>query len=95
MAFDSFLVMLVIAVVVAAVMHYGLKLYIRNDLQSFIAKIAVAFLGARVGELIFGDWFARATYSDVALIPAALGAAAVLFVAVDIIKTLQAARSSS
>jgi uncharacterized membrane protein YeaQ/YmgE (transglycosylase-associated protein family) len=95
MTFESFVVLLVIAVVVAAVLHYGLKLYIRDDVQSFLAKVVVAFIGARLGEPIFGDWFAAATYADVALIPAVLGAVAIVFVAVDIIRTLQTTRGSS
>ena len=93
MAFDSFVVLLAIAVVAAAALHYGAKLYIRDDRLSLAAKVAWSYIGAFLGEQVFGDWFARATFHHVPLIPAMLGAVVIQVMAVDLIKTLNAAKS--
>ena len=94
MTFTGFIVLLVISLVVSAVLHYVLKLYIRRDLQSFVAKVVWSYVGAWLGGPLFGNWFAEVAYGGVAIIPAALGSVAILLVLVDMVKTFNAAKTA-
>lgn len=85
-SFASFFVLLIIAVLVSAVLHYGLKYYATPGLPSFFSKIVVAYLGALMGMPVFGAWFFA--YAGVYILPAILGALAILVLAVDAAKML-------
>lgn len=85
MPIGGFVVLLVIALVVAAALHYGAKLYVRPDALSFVAKIIWAYIGAWMGTPVFGIW--GPVFAANALIPALLGALAILIVAVDLGRT--------
>lgn len=56
-SFASFFVLLIIAALVSAVLHYGLKYYATPGLPSFFSKVVVAYLGAMMGMPVFGAWF--------------------------------------
>ena len=87
-SFVSFLVLLIIAALVSAVLHYGLKYYATPGLPSFFSKIVVAYLGAMMGMSVFGTWFSGLVYAGVYILPAILGALAILVLAVDVGKML-------
>lgn len=85
-SFASFFVLLIIAALVSAVLHYGLKYYATPGLPSFFSKVVVAYLGAMMGMPVFGAWFFA--YAGVHILPAILGALAILVLAVDVAKML-------
>ncbi len=91
MPFGGFATLLVIAVVVAGVLHYGFKFYVRNDLVSVLGKIIVAYVGAWAGTPLFGLW--GPVFAANAIIPAILGAVASLVLAIDLVRTLNAAKA--
>ncbi len=68
MDFGSFLALLIISVVVSAILHYGLKFYVRAGTGSFISKVIIGWIGAWLGSPVFGHWpeglsYARSTTS--------------------------------
>ena len=89
MDFVSFLILLVISVVVAAILHYGLRYYIVPGTASFLSKVVIGWLGAWVGSPVFGHWWEPLNYNQVYIIPAILGALAILVLAVDGVRTCQ------
>lgn len=95
MDFTSFAVLLVISVVVSAVLHYGLKYYVNEDRWSFIAKVTWGYLGALLAPHLLGDWIDAAVVGDVHIIPAIVGAAAIVILGTDLIKSLNSSSGSS
>ena len=89
MTFMSFLVLFIVAAVVAGILHYGLKFYIVAGHWSFISKLIVAYIGASYGSTWFGEWFDGVVASGVYLLPAIFGAAALTILVVDVVKTLR------
>ncbi len=85
MPIGGFVLLLVIAIVVAAALHYVAKLYVRNDWLSFVAKVILAYVGAWLGTPVFGIW--GPVFAANAVIPAILGAIAMTFVVVDVART--------
>jgi uncharacterized membrane protein YeaQ/YmgE (transglycosylase-associated protein family) len=95
MDFVSFLILLIISVVVSGILHYGLNYYVTPGVWSFCSKVAVGWVGAWVGSPVLGHWPSRIPglhYGDVWIVPAILGAAAVLIVAIDLAKMACAPR---
>ena len=88
MDFGSFLILLVIAIIVAAVLHCALGLYVVSGARSFLAKVVVGWIGAWLGSPVVGHWWAPLKYCEIYIVPAILGAAALLLVAVDLVKSL-------
>ena len=89
----SFVVLLGISIVVTSVLHIGLKVRVRSDVMSFVATTVWAYVGAWLSMSMFGTWLPEIGYGGVAIIPAVLGSAAIIVVAVDFVKTLNAGRS--
>jgi len=87
MSFTSFLILLVISVVVAAVLHYLLKFYVRPGCVSFLSKVIFGWIGAWLGTPVFGNWFSGLCVQDVCIIPAILGSLAIMVIMVDLVKT--------
>lgn len=87
MDFTTFLVLLIISAIVSAVMHYGLHYYVIPGLDSFISKIVIGWVGAFLGIRMLGHWWEGLNYGDVYFVPALLGSAAVLVLAVDLVKS--------
>jgi uncharacterized membrane protein YeaQ/YmgE (transglycosylase-associated protein family) len=94
MDFGTFLVLLVISAVVAAVLHFGFKYYVRPGLVSFFSKVIMGWFGAWLGSPVFGHWFESLKVKGVYLIPAILGSLAILIFIVDVIKTKASATKS-
>ncbi len=58
----SFLILLVIGIVVAAILHYGFRFYVIPGTSSFHCKVVIGWLGAWLGSPVFGiGWRACAT----------------------------------
>ncbi len=95
MDFVSFLILLVISAVVAAILHYGCKYYVTPGIWSFGAKVVVGWIGAWLGSPVFGYWPHRIPslqYENIWFIPAILGAVALIVVAVDGVTMLRSTR---
>ena len=76
MSLLSFLVLLGISVIVVGVFHYGLRYRFLAGTDAVYAKVVLAWLGAWLGSPILGYWSYKV--ADVYLVPAFLGAIAVL-----------------
>ena len=87
MDFISFLILLIISVVGSAILHYGLKYYVRPTFDSFITKVIFGWLGAWLGSPVLGHWFSGLAYENVYIIPAILGCLAVLVLMGDLALT--------
>jgi len=85
--FISFVILLVIAVIVAAIAHYGLNYYVVGGPGSFLSKVVIAWLGAWLGSPVFGHWFAPLVYENIYIIPAVLGSVAIIILVVDVART--------
>jgi len=93
MSFLSFLVLLIISIAVSAILHYGLKFYVRPGFVSFLSKIVFGWIGAWLGSPVFGHWFEGLVYENVYIIPAILGSFALLTIMVDLVLTVKSART--
>ena len=71
MSLLSFLLVLGIGVIVAAVLHHGLRYRFLEGPDAVFAKIAMAWLGAWLGSPVLGHWSYR--FENVYLVPAILG----------------------
>ena len=89
--FISFLILLVISIVVSAVLHYGLKIYIRSGYVSFVSKVIFGWIGAWLGSPVFGYWIGGLVYEKIYIIPAILGSCALLIIMVDLVLTVKSA----
>ena len=86
MSFVSFLILLAISVVVSAILHFGLKYYVKKGWWSFGSKIVVGWIGAWLGSPVLGHWWPGLQFEEVYYVPAILGSAALLILAVDLAK---------
>ncbi len=89
MDFISFLILLIISIVIAAIMHYGFKYHVRPGFDSFVSKVVFGWIGAWLGSPVFGHWFNGLTYENVYIIPAILGCLALLIVMGDLALTFK------
>ncbi len=87
----SFLILLLISVAVSAVLHYGLKFYVRAGTGSFLSKAIIGWIGAWLGSPVFGHWPEGLSYGEVYYVPAILGSFALLVLVVDVVKSTCAA----
>jgi uncharacterized membrane protein YeaQ/YmgE (transglycosylase-associated protein family) len=87
MDFVSFLILLVISVVVALIVHYGLRVRVRTGFISFLGSVVWGRVGAWLGSPVFGHW--AFNYEEVYIIPAILGSFALLVLMVDLVKTMK------
>ncbi len=87
MDFGSFLGLLIISVVVSAILHYGLKFYLRAGTASYLSKVVIGWFGAWLGSPVFGHWWEGLSYGEVYYVPAILGSFALLVLVVDVTKS--------
>jgi uncharacterized membrane protein YeaQ/YmgE (transglycosylase-associated protein family) len=80
MSLLSFLVLLAIAVVVAALFHFVLRYRFLEGIDSFLGKTAAGWLGGWLGSPVLGHWGFKV--DSVYLIPAIVGAVAAVFLTV-------------
>ena len=74
MPFPSFLVLLIVSAIAAAVVHWGFRYRLFNGVDGFVGQWIVAWLGAWLGPAVLGHWFESAVLSNIYVIPAFLGA---------------------
>jgi uncharacterized membrane protein YeaQ/YmgE (transglycosylase-associated protein family) len=94
MDFMSFLILLIISVVVCAILHFGLKFYIVPGVWSFLSKVVIGWVGARIGSPLFGRWWEGLNYQDVYIVPAIMGSFFLVIFAVDLVQTAKAAKAA-
>jgi len=80
MSLVSFVVLLVIAVVVAALFHFVLRYRFLEGIDSFLGKIAAGWLGGWLGSPVLGHWLFKV--DQIYVIPAILGAITAVFLSV-------------
>jgi uncharacterized membrane protein YeaQ/YmgE (transglycosylase-associated protein family) len=71
MSFLSFVILLGIGVIVAAVSHFVLRYRFLEGFDSFFAKIALGWFGAWLGSPVLGYWSYK--FENVYIVPAILG----------------------
>lgn len=77
MSLASFLVLLVIAAVVAVLFHFILRYRFLEGFDAFLGKIALGWLGGWLGSPVLGHWLFK--IDEIYVIPAILGAVAAVF----------------
>jgi uncharacterized membrane protein YeaQ/YmgE (transglycosylase-associated protein family) len=79
MPFPSFLVLLILSAVAAAVVHAVFRYRLFEGIDGFLGQWIVAWLGAWLGPAVLGHWFDSAMVGNIYVIPALLGAFAGAF----------------
>jgi len=79
MPFLSFLVLLVLSAIVAALFHWGFRYRLTSAIDGFIGQWVVAWVGAWLGPAVLGHWFDSAVLGNIYLIPAFIGSIAAAF----------------
>jgi uncharacterized membrane protein YeaQ/YmgE (transglycosylase-associated protein family) len=74
MPFPSFLVLLILSAISAAVVHWGFRYRLFMGADGFIGQWIVAWLGAWLGPAVLGHWFDSAMMANIYVIPALIGA---------------------
>ena len=74
MAFQSFLVLLALSAIAAAIVHWGFRYRLFQGIDGFIGQWMVAWLGAWLGPPVLGYWFGSVMLSNIYIIPALIGA---------------------
>lgn len=95
MDFVSFLILLAISAAVSWVLHEMLGYYVTPGWWSYMSKVVVGWFGAWLGTPIFGRWFPGMEVNGIYIIPAIIGAFAILIVAVDIVRMTKGAAAST
>jgi hypothetical protein len=57
MSFLSFLVVLILSAIVAAVLHWVFRYRLFSGIDGFLGQWMVAWLGAWLGPAVLGHWF--------------------------------------
>jgi uncharacterized membrane protein YeaQ/YmgE (transglycosylase-associated protein family) len=83
MNFVSFLTLLVVSFIVAAIMQYAIRYRVMRGVDGFAAKWIAGWIGAWVGSPVLGHWSANVqnTYVIPAIIGALVGSFLIAYVA--------------
>jgi hypothetical protein len=73
MSFPSFLVLLILSAIAAAIVHWGFRYRLFNGFDGYIGQWMVAWLGAWLGPAVLGHWFNSVMAAGIYIIPAFLG----------------------
>ena len=98
MSFPSFLALLILSAIAAAVVHWGFRYRLFHGFDGFVGQWMVAWVGAWLGPAVLGHWFASAMWSGIYIIPALIGGIAGAFggtVNAKILSGLASQRGSS
>jgi uncharacterized membrane protein YeaQ/YmgE (transglycosylase-associated protein family) len=79
MSFLSFLVLLILSVIAAAVLHWGFHYRLSSGVDGFLGQWLVAWLGAWLGAAVLGHWFDSFMLWNIYILPALVGAFAGAF----------------
>jgi uncharacterized membrane protein YeaQ/YmgE (transglycosylase-associated protein family) len=86
MGFGSFLTLLILGLIGAAVLHYAFRYRMLSGLDGFLAKWVVGWIAAWLGSPVLGHWAFQ--IAGVYIIPAIIGAFAGAFLAVATLKAI-------
>ena len=91
MAFQQFLVLVVISGAVSATLHYGLSYHAVPGTKSFLGKTVIGYAGALWAGTLIGNWefIPGLTIASVPIIPAIIGSLGLIVFAVDATETLR------
>ena len=94
MDFISFLILLVISLVVSAILHFLCSYRVIPGWGSFFGKVVIGWIGGWLGSPVLGHWWTPVRYEEVYIIPAILGCAGLIVLAVDLVQTVIASKPS-
>ncbi len=95
MNFVSFIILLAIAVFVAVILHFVFNYKLRQDWNSIFSEIVFGWIGAWLGSPVLGHWFTGWKYENVYIIPAILGALALLVIAYEACKAFRTSEKAA
>jgi uncharacterized membrane protein YeaQ/YmgE (transglycosylase-associated protein family) len=79
MSFPSFLLLLILSVIAAAVVHWVVRYRLFEGIDGFLGQWMVAWLGAWLGPAVLGHWFDSLLVWNIYVLPALIGAFAGAF----------------
>jgi hypothetical protein len=79
MSFLSFLVLLILSAIAAAVLHWVFRYRLFGAIDGFLGQWMVAWLGAWLGPAVLGHWFDSFILWNIYILPALIGAFASAF----------------
>jgi hypothetical protein len=79
MSFLSFLVVLILSAIVAAVLHWVFRYRLFSGIDGFLGQWMVAWLGAWLGPAVLGHWFDSFILWNIYILPALIAAFASAF----------------
>ena len=79
MSFLSFLVVLILSAIVAAVLHWVVRYRLFSGIDGFLGQWMGAGLGAWLGPAVLGHWFDSFILWNIYILPALIGAFASAF----------------
>ncbi len=79
MAFLSFLALLILSAIAAAVLHWVFRYCLCSGIDGFLGQWLVAWLGAWLGPAVLGHWFDSFMLWNIYILPALIGAFAGAF----------------
>ncbi len=74
MHFLSFLILLILSALAAAVLHWLIRYRLLTGIDGFFAKWIAAWIGAWLGPAVAGHWFGSVILWNIYIIPALTGA---------------------
>lgn len=95
MDFISFVILLIISLVVSAVLHFIVSYRVIPGWGSYFSKVVLGWIGGWLGSPVLGHWWDPVRYQQVYIIPAILGCAGLIVLAVDLFQTVAATRRFS
>ena len=79
MSFPSFLVLLIVSAIAAAILHWGFRFRLFDGWDGYLGQWMVAWIGAWLGPSVLGYWFDAVMLAKIYLIPAFIGGVAGAF----------------
>jgi len=79
MPFLSFLVLLILSAIAAALLHWVFRYRLLSGIDGFLGQWLVAWLGAWLGPTVLGHWFDSFILGNIYILPALVGAIAGAF----------------
>jgi uncharacterized membrane protein YeaQ/YmgE (transglycosylase-associated protein family) len=91
MGFASFLTLLIISAILAAIVH-GAGYRVLSGAEGYFAKLIVGWIGGWIGSPVLGYWGGAIRNGNVHLIPAILGSIAAIFMQVAVLRLFSTMR---
>ena len=89
MNFISFLSLLVISAISASIVHSMLKPRVLHKGEAYLCEWIMGWIGAWLGSPVVGHWGWLIPGTTVYLVPAALGALAVIYVVTESVRIIE------